>query len=158
MHRRHFIGSLGGAALGVMPRRSSAADPAPLPNPQGSGIEHIVVVMMENRSFDHLLGWLPGADGKQAGLTYADKDGNPHSTYPLAPDYTGCGHNDPEHNYDDDRVAYNGGAMDGFFLPGGNDLFSIGHHTEAQLPFLAAVTRRYTVFHRPFWARDSPPL
>ena len=24
---------------------------------------------MENRSFDHLLGWLPGADGKQAGLS-----------------------------------------------------------------------------------------
>ena len=29
-----------------------------LPNPTSSGIEHIVVVMMENRSFDHLLGWL----------------------------------------------------------------------------------------------------
>ena len=28
--------------------------------------------MMENRSFDHILGWLPGADGKQAGLTYVD--------------------------------------------------------------------------------------
>ncbi|MET0167046.1 MAG: alkaline phosphatase family protein [Vicinamibacterales bacterium] len=29
---------------------------------------HVVVVMMENRSFDHLLGWLPGSDGMQAGL------------------------------------------------------------------------------------------
>ena len=26
--------------------------------------------MMENRSFDHFLGWLPGADGRQAGLQY----------------------------------------------------------------------------------------
>jgi len=24
---------------------------------------------MENRSFDHFLGWVPGADGKQAGLS-----------------------------------------------------------------------------------------
>jgi phospholipase C len=33
-----------------------------LPTPAASGIEHIVVVMMENRSFDHLLGWLPNAN------------------------------------------------------------------------------------------------
>ena len=38
-----------------------------LPSPDASGIEHIVVVMMENRSFDHMLGWLDGADGRQAG-------------------------------------------------------------------------------------------
>ena len=31
--------------------------------------------MMENRSFDHYLGWLPNADGRQAGLTYRDKQG-----------------------------------------------------------------------------------
>src|ERR1043166_1417661 len=30
-----------------------------LPPPAASGINHIVVVMMENRSFDHFLGWLP---------------------------------------------------------------------------------------------------
>ncbi|PYN18411.1 MAG: hypothetical protein DMD76_29560, partial [Candidatus Rokuibacteriota bacterium] len=33
-------------------------------------IRHIVLVMMENRSFDHFLGWVPGADGQQAGLSY----------------------------------------------------------------------------------------
>ncbi len=49
--------------------------------PRGSGIDHIVVVMMENRSFDHFLGWLPGADGKQAGLSYVDRFGSAHPTY-----------------------------------------------------------------------------
>ena len=39
-----------------------------LPDPANSGIEHIVVVTMENRSFDHFLGWLPNADGKQSRL------------------------------------------------------------------------------------------
>jgi phospholipase C len=29
-----------------------------------AGYDHVVVVMLENRSFDHLLGWLPGADGR----------------------------------------------------------------------------------------------
>ena len=51
-----------------------------LPAPQDSGIEHVVVVMMENRSFDHILGWLPGADGKQAGLQYLSSSGVAHST------------------------------------------------------------------------------
>ena len=34
-----------------------------LPDPAASGIEHVIVFMMENRSFDHFRGWLPGADG-----------------------------------------------------------------------------------------------
>ena len=33
-----------------------------------SQIKHIVVCMMENRSFDHMLGWLTNANGRQAGL------------------------------------------------------------------------------------------
>src|SRR5947209_1578299 len=47
-----------------------------LPKPDQSGIDHIVVVTMENRSFDHILGWLPGANGMQAGLSYTDRAGN----------------------------------------------------------------------------------
>ncbi len=36
-------------------------------NPQDSGIDHVIVVTMENRSFDHFLDWLPGATGIPAG-------------------------------------------------------------------------------------------
>ena len=43
--------------------------------PEASGIEHIVWVMMENRSFDHFLGWLSHANGRQAGLEYLDQAG-----------------------------------------------------------------------------------
>src|SRR6266705_1575302 len=46
---------------------SSRGQTGALPSPKHSGITHIVVVMMENRSFDLFLGWLPGADGQQAG-------------------------------------------------------------------------------------------
>src|SRR2546425_10521330 len=77
---------------------------------QSCGIEHIVVMMMENRSFDHFLGWLPDADGRQAGLSYVDAGGTSHATYPLAPDFQGCGHQDPDHSYAGGRVQYNGGA------------------------------------------------
>jgi phospholipase C len=41
-----------------------------LPSPRNLPIDTFVVLMMENRSFDHYLGWLPGADGRQAGLQF----------------------------------------------------------------------------------------
>lgn len=97
-----------------------------LPPPQQSGIDHIVVVMMENRSFDHMLGWVPGADGRQAGLTYTDETGVADSTYPLAPDFQGCGHPDPDHSYEGGRVQFNNGACDGWLRAGESDRYAIG--------------------------------
>src|SRR5204863_9225316 len=83
-----------------------------LPHPASSGIDHIVVLCMENRSFDHFLGWLPGATGKQGGLTYLDDAGQRHETHHLT-DWTGCGFNDPDHSYEGGRVQYAGGKIDG---------------------------------------------
>jgi phospholipase C len=34
-----------------------------------------------------IFGWLPGADGRQAGFTYYDSAGAAHTTHPLAPDF-----------------------------------------------------------------------
>src|ERR1700759_4491470 len=51
------------------------APAAALPSPRNLPIDTFVIVMMENRSFDHYLGWLPGADGIQDGLTYTDAQG-----------------------------------------------------------------------------------
>jgi len=82
--------------------------------PENSGVDHIVVVMMENRSFDHLLGWLPNADGQQKGLAYTDCLGHKHKTYDLVPDYTGCPHPVPEHSFTGGRVQFDCGTMDGF--------------------------------------------
>ncbi len=52
-----------GVAIAAAFAQSPAAAASSLPVPAFSGIEHVVVLMMENRSFDHFLGWLPGADG-----------------------------------------------------------------------------------------------
>ena len=74
--RRQFLTGAAavGAGLSVL-RRGDVAHAAPLPDPKTSGIEHIVLVMMENRSFDHFLGWVPNADGIQKGLVYQDANG-----------------------------------------------------------------------------------
>jgi len=54
-----------------------------LPAPSQSGIDHIVVVMMETAASTTCSDGIRGADGKQAGLTYNDPSGIPHSTQPI---------------------------------------------------------------------------
>ncbi len=127
-----------------------------LKSPRDSGIEHVVVLMMENRSFDHFLGWLPNADGRQAGLTYIDTNGVAHSTTRWAPDWTGCGHPDPDHSYDGGRLQYDGGAMDGFLRSGQNDDYAIGYYVEEDRPFYSALARNYTALDRYFCSILGP--
>src|SRR3954470_2601444 len=112
--RRQFLESAAiGAGAVALGRHTGMAEQfvtRALPEPIHSGIDHVVVVMMENRSFDHILGWLPGADGVQAGLRYVDRDGVAHATYPLAPDYQGCAHPVPDHSYHGASAEDDGGA------------------------------------------------
>src|ERR1700675_4103541 len=128
-------GVAGAATILGSPASRAATRIAPntLPPPSASGIDHVVVVMMENRSFDHYLGWVPDADGRQAGLTFTDANGVKHQTAHLT-DYQGCGHPDPDHSWEGGRIQYNAGACDGF-LKGANDEYSIGYYTQADLPF-----------------------
>ena len=156
IHRRELVKNLvlASAAFGAswpFSTTTSARAVLPnLPNPGNSRIDHLVVVTMENRSFDHFLGWLPNADGKQAGLTYVDNQGVAHRTYSLSGDNTGCPHPDPDHSYDGGRVEYDGGKMDGFLRATTNDVYSIGYYGETDIPFYAALARHYTTCDRYF--------
>jgi phospholipase C len=106
---------------------------------------------MENRSFDHLFGWIPAADGKQAGLVYFDASNQPHPTYHLT-DYQGCGHADPDHSYDGGRTEFNNGDCDGWLRAGQNDDFAIGFYTKNDLVFYGDAVMHWTVFNRYFSA------
>jgi phospholipase C len=161
--RREFLTVLSAATgallIGGCGDSSSSADnpeTAPLPAPQDSGIEHIVVVMMENRSFDHFLGWLPGADGKQAGLSYRDKQGVDHSTYSLAPNFQNCDLEDPDHSYDGGRAQFDGGATDGWLRAATNDLFPIGYYEQQDLSFFGPAVPAWTTADRYFCAILGP--
>ncbi len=123
--------------------------PGPLPNPiqispQESGIDHIIVLTMENRSFDHLLGWLPGAAGIPSGLSFTDSGGAAHAPYALSGDYTGCGHSVPDNSYGvPNQTAYDNGKMDGFLRVPGNDIYSIGYYVANDQPFLSAFAQAF---------------
>jgi phospholipase C len=160
LNRRAFVKVALGASGSVM--LSSCIPPIQprprhhhLPNPEHSGIEHVVVVMMENRSFDHMLGWLPGADGRRAGLSYATPDGVQHPTFHQT-QLNGCGFKDPDHSYEGGRVQYNHGAMDGFLTDTSNDSFAISYYNAADRPFMSSLARNYTACDRYFCAILGP--
>jgi phospholipase C len=160
LRRREFLqrtaltAGLAGLA-GVLPADTLVAEAArtqrraaALPSPRNMPIDTIVVLMMENRSFDHYLGWLPGADGRQAGLTYVDKTGKSFETRRLAPDWQGCDHPDPDHSWDGGRTQLAGGRCDGFLKSGGNDVFSISYYADGDLGFIQHAAKTFTTFDR----------
>ena len=125
-----------------------------LPDPASSGIDHIVLITMENRSFDHFLGWVPGAEGMPANRQYKDAFGATHAPFSLSADpaygYQACAYHDPNHGYEGGRVQLASGAMNGFLLTPGTsltrgDLLPIGFYAAADLPFFNAVASNYTI-------------
>jgi phospholipase C len=112
-------------------------------------LDNIIVVTMENRSFDHLLGWLPAADGKQAGLSYKDKSGASHSTHRLTK-FDGCGQADPNHSVAGGRVQFNSGACDGWLKADGSDISAIGYYAGTDLSFLGQAAPQWKVLDRYF--------
>jgi phospholipase C len=171
MDRRTFLrgaAALGGvAAAGGGLRSAFASTPSPLlslPAKQAP-LDTIVILMMENRSFDHYFGWLAtdesyvdagrgryGAEFAVDGAnhqTYASPDGVAHATYHLngqsvREDPTrGCGHPDPGHGWDQGRAQRDGG----FLAAGtGNDIFAAGYFEEADLPVYGPLARAFTTF------------
>jgi phospholipase C len=129
--------------------QAAAAQARTLPAPRNLPIDTFVVLMMENRSFDHYLGWLPGADGRQAGLTFTDEHGKVQATHRLAPDFQGLAFNDPDHSWEGGRTQLHGGRNDGF-LQGDNDSFAIGYYGEDDLPFIPRIAKQYTAYDRFF--------
>ena len=149
--RRQVLGAGVAVAAGTVAQRALAAPATalggaltPLPSPGSSGLDHIVVVCMENRSFDHYLGWVKGADGRQSGLRYPDDKGALHATHHLQ-DRSGCGFNDPDHSYEGGRLQFNKGKLDGF-RKGDNDDFALGYYTEPDLPLYGPLLKQATTF------------
>jgi phospholipase C len=78
---RLAVSALGPALLSL----TAFAHEAPKPVPGLEKIKHIIVIYLENRSFDHLYGLFPGANGiKDAGVaaTQVDRDGAPYEKLP----------------------------------------------------------------------------
>jgi phospholipase C len=125
----------------------------PLPSPRNIEIDHFVVLMMENRSFDHYFGWLSGdADAMQQQI-YPNAEGQPVETRHFktlgsgGDEYKGCGHPDPGHGWDSGRVQ----LQQGFMAEGsGNDEYALTYFNEGELPFIHPAAKAYTSYDRYF--------
>ncbi|MGF6970005.1 phospholipase C [Paraburkholderia sp. WC7.3g] len=155
-----------GADGGGDPARSIADIPSPdaddryslprpaLSAPASSGIDFIVLVTMENRSFDHFLGWVPGAEGMPANRQFKDAFGATQTPFSLSANpaygYQSCAYLDPNHGFAGARTQLASGAMNGWLLTPGTslhqgDLLPIGYYTSADLQFFKAVASSYTI-------------
>ena len=143
-----------GTALGGCSSSPTSSVPAAakgsvggITDPSKAPFDTVVVLMMENRSYDHLLGWVPGTNGKQAGLSYPGLDGGRRSTHFLADNTQACGDKDPAHDWQSVAKQYNNGSCDGWLLTQttGDD-FPIGYYGKAQVPILGTLAEQYTVF------------
>ncbi len=125
-----------------------------LPDPANSGIDFIVLVTMENRSFDHFLGWLPGAEGRPANQQFTDAFGAAQTPFLLSANpsygYQACEYQDPNHGYQGGRTHLASGAMNGWLLTPDTsedrgDLLPIGYYAQSDLEFFSAVASSYTI-------------
>ena len=117
---------LGGGLLSTTLRPSSvrAAD---------TPIDHIVVAMQENRSFDHYFGYAPQVQaagfGPPAGYTQPDGTGGTVAPYR----FTDLQTPDIPHYWSAVHDQWDGGLMDGFYTNAG--IWSMGYYTATELPF-----------------------
>ena len=164
MRRREFLeraaalaGLTGMASLlpaDVLLARAARGRRSALPTPRNMPVDHVVVLMMENRSFDHYFGWLANADGDQHqsfrrgdGTTGEEVDTLHFRDLPGSADHQGCGHPDPGHGWNAGRVQ----LERGFLADGsGNDEFALTYFDRGDLGFIHAAGSAYTVYDRFF--------
>jgi phospholipase C len=129
--RRRFLAAAAGTAVGFAAIRIGRAAETPIRN--------VVLLMQENRSFDHYYGLFPGAEG--------------------LPDCAHVKHapslclSDPPHDTDSARAESTGGR-DNFELLGGGK--AVTYYTGDDLPYYWALAHRFTLCDHYFCAVLGP--
>jgi len=121
-----------------------------------AGIDHVIVVMMENRSFDHYLGALAmegrAIDGLTGGESNPDRDGAPVPVYHLD---VHC-QEDPPHGWSSSHDQFNEGRNDGFYKEHADRVGealgqeALGYYTREELPIHYALADAFGVPERYF--------
>ena len=142
-------------------------------------IEHFVLFMQENRSFDHYFGTLSGTDGfNAASPLFQQKGWNPQTqaldpngvTMPYRFDTTrgpmldGECLNDPDHSWVGTHASWNGGANNNW-LPAqaaghtqANTPTTMGYYTRSDIPIHFLLADAFTICDRYFCSVLGPTL
>src|ERR1700741_708079 len=109
-----------------------------------SPIDPVVVLVQENRSFDHYFGAFPGADGFPAVVRVPDGHGGFVEPFRIE---TPCS-TDPDHSWEGTHNKVRGGRMDGFVAYDGP--WTMGYHPQEDVPGHWELARRFTLCDRFF--------
>ena len=118
-------------------------------------VEHIVILMQENRSFDHYFGTLRGVRGfgdprvvklPNGDPVWYQPDGSGGYVLPFRPDVSNLGLTfieDTDHSWNKTHVAWNNGVYDGWVEQ--KSSISMTHLTREDIPFHYALADAFTV-------------
>ncbi len=128
------------AAAGAAPRHGSLRD-----------IEHVVILIQENRSFDHYFGTLSGVRGfgdRSRPHVFKQRGSDGRTLQPFRLD-TDC-IADITHNWGPQHDSWNGGRMNGFLAAheqndGAAGPETMGYYRRADLPFYYALADAFTI-------------
>ncbi len=159
------------ALTGCGAKNILAGSPGPAACAKITDIDHVVIVLQENRSFDHYFGSYKGVRG------FADQSAAFQQPYPgntsnapngvLLPFHldttklnAACTH-DITHDWVPQHQSWDNGAMDGFVtsrLPiNANDaVLTMGYYTRADLPYYYAVADAFTLCDHYFCSMIGP--
>lgn len=137
--------------------------PAGIPNAEFGKIEHIFVMMQENRSFDHFYGKLSdkqyygdAVDGLKPGLSNLDSKGNKWEPFHL----TNFCLNDVDHEWDGSISDWNRGAQDRFVANNDgkklNGSRAIGYYNASDLAYHYALANKFAIGDRYFASVMGP--
>jgi len=157
INRRRFIQLTGGTAA-VSMLSTSIARAASIPAARRTGtlkdVDHIVVLMQENRSFDHYFGTLRGVRGfgdprpvvlPSGKAVWYQSDGT-KDVLPFHPDAKNLGLQfleDLAHDWDTGHQAWNNGAYDQW-IPA-KTATTMAHLTREDIPFHYALADAFTI-------------
>jgi phospholipase C len=163
------VAGLGGGTAAASVRGTSAAAKA---LPKGwsgtiADLKHVVILMQENRSFDHYFGTLSGVRGFADKQALVWQNGNnifqqPDAArtdlgYLLPYNLTDQVDGDLDHSWDGDHEAWNGGLWNDW-VPAKSEE-TMGYFTRDEIPFQYAVADAFTIcdgYHQAIMAPTSP--
>src|SRR5579863_3011001 len=164
------VGLSSGGAASASKAQSNSAGPGTLPNPsapEGSDqlpqITNIVVLMMENHTYDSILGMLPRGDGYTKNAAGQPTNSNPwprrsakgpapyrHAVINVFPMPTPCQQQaHPYNTWGAGQESYHHGNMNGFVKSKSGPV-SMGYYDETLMPFVNSLAMTFPVCDRYF--------
>ena len=142
----------------LLPNASAQADMSSQEIKPNTPIEHFVVLMQENHTFDNYFGTYPGADGIPEGVCMPVDPTDPANTECVEPFHIGDRPSeDLDHSLPTFKLQYNEGKLDGFayalYKRNQNGALTMAYYDDRDLPFYWNLADEYVLFDK-FFSSD----